>query len=350
MSLIVNLTNSEAAYAVSMGVDGLWQVTAVVKFACTWDQSGQAVPIAPAPIVTLDELSGEAASSSLLRACELTPAKARFDILLAGAIAFPNPIIQIDVELVVGSRLRKRARVYGDRFWLPGVIADLVPSEPRPVSRVPIAWERSYGGSDPDDEKCVEPRNPAGSGIAKDPKTLHGRPAPNFEDPEKAIGALIGTPDPIGFGPVAAHWQPRIALAGTYDEAWEKNRRPLPPSDFSTAFFNVAPADQQLDGYLPGEECCLLNMTTAVHDRFQLPPITVPVAFVTSDAFTEDWAVVDTLTIEPEERRFSLLAKAQSVLPDGPQSLGRIIVGEMTQSIRTAVETGGDIPDDGIQR
>jgi hypothetical protein len=341
MSLIVNLTSSEVAYVLGIGCDGQWQATTVVKTMYVWNQSGEVSPVPASPITTLDEIAGEGASSGLLRARELAPLKPKLDVLLAGAIAFPNAITEIDVELKVGSRLRKRARVFGDRIWLPGMVADMVPSQPRPVTRVPIAWERSYGGTDPDDPTCAERRNPAGSGVAKDLKTLHGRPAPNFEHPEKAIGAVIGTPDPIGFGPVAAHWQQRIVLAGAYDEAWEKSRRPLPPEDFSPAFFNVAPADQRLDGYLAGEEVRLHNLTTAVHDHFNLPASAVPIAFVASDDFTEEIAVVDTLVIEPEERRFSLLCKAQATLGEGPRSLGRIVVGAMTGEIRDAVGSGG---------
>jgi hypothetical protein len=340
VSLIINLTNFEAAHVVGMGLDGSWQVIAVVKATYTWDRTGIVSPAPPLPIGMLDEFFGEPASSGLLRASEITPAKPKLDVLLAGAIVFPRPVTETHVELAVGSRLRKRVRVFGDRIWLPGLMADVVPSRLRPVNRVPIAWERSYGGADPNDAKYTEPRNPAGSGVARNPKTLHGRPAPNFEDPDKAIGALFGKPDPVGFGPIAAHWQQRVARAGTYDEAWKKSRRPLPPEDFSPAFFNVAPTDQQLDEYLPGEKVHLINMTTAVDDRFDLPAFTVPIAIVSSDDLAEGTAGVDTLTIEPEERRFSLLARVQAKLRDGPQSLGRIVIGDMPQGMRSAIETG----------
>jgi hypothetical protein len=209
---------------------------------------------------------------------------------------------------------------------------------------VPIAWERSYGGTDREDPALVEPKNPAGSGIAKDPTKLHGQIAPNFEHPEKPIGSLLATPEPIGFGPVATHWPQRTALAGTYDQAWKEKRRPLPPADFSRAFFNVAPADQQLDEYLEGEECRLINMTPAGKDRFCLPSLKIPVAFVAGDELVDDWLTVDTLIIEPEERRISILAKAEVPLTDGPESLGRIIIGEMGPEIRAAIEEGRELP------
>ena len=60
-----------------------------------------------------------------------------------------------------------------------------------------------------------------------------------------------------------------------------------------------------MDKYLPGEKVRLLNMTTAVHDQFDLPAFAVPVAIASSDGLVEETAVVDTLTIEPEERRFA---------------------------------------------
>ena len=70
----------------------------------------------------------------------------------------------------------------------------------------------------------------------------------------------------------------------------------------------------------------------------------LPVAFVTADEFAETQAEVDTVTIEPEERRLTLLAKAQTALPSGPQSLSRIVIGEMSDAIRESVETGGGPP------
>lgn len=345
MSLILNLTDAEVAYSVGMGVDGLWQAILVAKLAYGWDANGEIAPLRAAPVLVLDEFAGEPGISGLVRARELGPLKPKVDVLLAGALVFPGETSEAEVELAVGSRILKRARVFGERVWLPGVVADLVPSDPRPLTRVPIAWERSYGGSDPDDPQTAEPLNPVGSGVAKNPTRLHGQPAPNFEEIGRAIGALIGKPAPVGFGPIADHWQQRIALAGTYGEAWAKTRRPLPPEDFSAAFFNVAPADQQLDKYLPGEEVRLMNMTAVGIDRFRLPTVRVPVAFVTSDELTEDCAAVDTIIIEPEERRFSVIAKAAAMLPSGPQSLGRIVVGELDGALREAIETGGTLPE-----
>ena len=59
------------------------------------------------------------------------------DVLLAGAITFQRPTAETEVELSVGARLLKRARVFGDRLWLPAVLTPIVPSEPMPERITP---------------------------------------------------------------------------------------------------------------------------------------------------------------------------------------------------------------------
>lgn len=51
---------------------------------------------------------------------------------------------------------------------------------------------------------------------------------------------------PAGFGVIARHWAPRIALSGTYDNTWINTRWPLLPKDFDERFWNCAPQDQQI--------------------------------------------------------------------------------------------------------
>ena len=136
MSQIVNLTDYEVAPLVNTGSDGRWQAIAIVKATYTWDASGKCSLVEALPVLLTEEFAGPPAASGLLRASEQSPPKPKVDVLLAGALSFPQPITMIDVELSVGSRLLKRARVFGDRAWLPGVVADLTPSQPRPVTRV----------------------------------------------------------------------------------------------------------------------------------------------------------------------------------------------------------------------
>ena len=53
------------------------------------------------------------------------------------------------------------------------------------------------------------------------------------------------TSRPAGFGPIPPHWQPRLRYAGTYDEAWQRDRYPLYPTDLDDRFFLCSPEDQR---------------------------------------------------------------------------------------------------------
>src|SRR4029077_9268994 len=140
---------------------------------------GEASPLLPAePIREVDEYAGKPEASGLIHAADLSPPKPRMDVLLIGEIVFPNPIGETDVTLELGRRLRKTLRVFGDRTWRPGVAADLAPARPKPIARLPIAWEKSFGGTDPKDPTCIERRNPVGGGLRRDPGDLVGHPVP----------------------------------------------------------------------------------------------------------------------------------------------------------------------------
>lgn len=66
---------------------------------------------------------------------------------------------------------------------------------------------------------------------------------------------------PAGFGIVSRAWQPRLAMAGTYDQAWLEKRHPYLPADFNFRYWNGAPEDQQVRSFLTGDETVtLFNM------------------------------------------------------------------------------------------
>jgi hypothetical protein len=276
----------------------------------------------------------------LIHAADLGPAKPRLDVLIEGAVLFPAPIEEADVTLEIGSRLRKTVKVFGDRVWYARPGSGVVPSRPKAATKVPIAWERSFGGRDPKDPTCVERRNPAGTGMCREPGGLVDHPAPSFEDPTEPLKSSKDRPPPRGFGPIAPHWLPRSKLAGTFDDRWQKERWPLLPEDFDPAFFNVAPNDQQLDRFIPGEEVRLTSMTVAGRDRFLLPDLLVPVTFVSDRTVFETASAVDTLIIEPAERRFSLLARATFSPRPTILALREIVVGEPSMGRRRAIAAG----------
>ncbi|WGS51123.1 DUF2169 domain-containing protein [Paraburkholderia sp. D15] len=67
---------------------------------------------------------------------------------------------------------------------------------------------------------------------------------------------------PAGFGAVGRAWAPRLALAGTYDDAWLKHRWPYLPKDFDFGYWNCAPADQQIPYPSPNARIELWNLTS----------------------------------------------------------------------------------------
>lgn len=284
------------------------------------------------PLVEADVYGGEPGASSPLSASDFVPFKPLVDVLVCGALVLPAEVEQADVTLEVGARIRKTVRVYGDRFFMPGIVGGLAVSRPRRFRYMPITWERAFGGTDPDDPRIFEPRNPVGRGVRRHARQLEGTLAPNFEDPQRPSRA-------VGFGPIAPHWHPRRKLAGTYDEAWQDTRFPLLPIDFDERFFNVAPEDQQLHGYLPGEEVRLTYMTEIGRERFRLPSFDVRVRFAEYPGLTTDARIVpDTIIIEPAERRVSLVGRVRYYPRKDLVALKQVIVGEPTPGFLKALE------------
>lgn len=339
MGSAINLTPYAVGERAGKDSEGLPLFVAVVKGTFAWERDGSVRPVAPVPVQEADELMGEPATSSLLAASELGPPKPRVDVLLKGTLTAAAPFTELDVGLRVGTRLQKVAKVFGARYWLPGIMHDMVPSKPRPTQALPFAWELSFGGSDPQDTRATEPRNPAGTGVSKRPAELQGKQAPSFEDPASLIKSSSDRPAPRGFGPVAAHWEPRCKLAGTYDEAWQTKRAPLLPNDFDPGYWNVAPADQQLADYQPGEEVRLFNLSSRGVDFFRLPDFEVPVTFSSREKLLETFAHVDTLVIEPAEQRFSLVARAAFSPRPNLLAMGQV-VGQPTAACLRALASG----------
>jgi len=189
------------------------------------------------------------------------------DIVLIGHAYAQTPnTTEMQVGLSVGP-VKKIVRVIGDRYLVKndGVISI---SEPQPFEKIPLVYERAFGGwdrRDPDPNIFrLEPRNPVGTGYrdlsldTDDQLTL-----PNIEDPQQPYKAYGDTPPPAGFGFVSPHWQPRASLAGTYDKAWDEQRKPLLPEDFDRRFFNAASPGLVAPGYLKGNEKVVIGQVAS---------------------------------------------------------------------------------------
>jgi hypothetical protein len=248
----------------------------VVAVKCTFDiapDGATAVAEDQPAVVRAPEYNGEPGHSSLRFESDLVLTKTTTDVIVVGHAYAPRgrPVAQMDVGFRVGPVL-KIVDIFGDRTW--GAVGT---SSPQPFLKMPLVYERAFGGVDQKSEhpeRDWESRNPVGTGFAVSRANLRGVPAPNFEYPHERIESWKDRPRPAGFGPIAPHWQPRAKFAGTYDDAWMKERQPLLPADFDDRFFQCAPEDQQSPSFLRGGEPVVLYRLTPAGDlRFSLPRI-----------------------------------------------------------------------------
>ena len=119
-------------------------------FALFPDLAGRAPPLAPMqqPIPVAGEHVGEPGRSSLRREPETAWFKPGTDLVLLGHAQAPGgePVTQLDAGLRVGAT-QKIVRVFGDRAWTD-TGAGLSVSGPQPFQRLPLVWERAFGGKD----------------------------------------------------------------------------------------------------------------------------------------------------------------------------------------------------------
>jgi hypothetical protein len=237
----------------------LWVVVVKATYDITPD-GGTTLARDQVPPTLVPVHHGDPARSSVLYETDLVPPKPATDILVTGHAHAPGgrPCTEFTVGFDLAG-LRKVLVVRGDRRFARFLGAVVRPGPMTPVVRVPLVYERAYGGFDDRDpdpaRQRLDARNPVGCGVAARAEHLVGQPVANFEYP----GADVTRAGPAGFGPIASHWKPRSDHAGTYDAAWVRSRKPLLPEDFDERHFNCAPADQQLRGGLPRDARLLLH-------------------------------------------------------------------------------------------
>lgn len=239
-------------------------------------------PIDPSPEMTAEDLhTGDPLTSACRYESDLVPFKPKTDCLCVGN-AYPakgKPGPNCIVAFGVGSFL-KQILVIGKRTWqASGGGKWNTPTPPQPFVSLPVSFDHAFGGRDPadPDKHRFFAANPVGKGYASVETALGGLELPNLEDPANPMRGPKDQPAPRSFGPVGRTWTPRLALAGTYDKRWLDAGAPVPPDDFNEAFYNCAPLDQQIQGYLRGDETVRVKNMHPVHSElaFPLPGIRV---------------------------------------------------------------------------
>ncbi len=262
------------------------------------------------PVVgATDVFHGDPGTSSLRSEGGLAPFKRRADVHI-NAVAhapggWPTPAWLVRAQV---GKVEKALRITGPRRWVRGPGGFLL-TEPEPCATVPVRYEHAFGGIWRNNwgESDVFEQNPLGRGHLPEgelPVDLTFE-APQIEAPDDPVKEIGKAYSPEGLGPMPPSWLPRRALAGTFDEAWKRERWPDLPLDFDYGFHNSAHPDLVYPGYLRGDEEILLeNLHPSGSLQFQLPSYEVGlIALLKSGSRAVVPMLLDTLMIDvPAER------------------------------------------------
>lgn len=272
------------------------------------DQSNLGFANDQTPIIDADQYIGEPDNASVKVESDLAPYKAATDIIVCGeAVAIGGQAIrQLDASVAVNDSLHS-IRVFGDRYWHRHSGTWQI-SEPDFFERMPLVFERAFGGgqaSSPNQPSDLFSQNPVGMGyFSSQQPDREDKRLPNLEYPQQLIASPHDKPAPATFGVINRSWEPRISLAGSYDDQWQKERMPLLPLDFDERYYNcgnlVLP---MLNG---NENIVLTNMHESGPLRFVLPALDLNITVKIRGEETVHKPNLDTLFIEPSLRQVSL--------------------------------------------
>ncbi len=261
---------------------------------------------------------GDDETRSLYAPNDLVPFKRRVDVVLVGQAFAPKgaPARSLAARLAVGS-IDKAIDVHANRaLTREGEIR-----EGAPWASMPLLYERAAGG--------LDTWNPVGVSLDAPPDAYGQRVLPNLRPVTAAHGEPTEPVAPIGFGPIAASWRVRRDRLRQRAEAWNEARYEdvVLGDDFDAGYFQVAPADQQLEA-LRDEEAIVLEHLHAEHPRLatQLSGLQ-PKAFVDIPGQTprDLRLVADTLWIDTDRAICTVTWRGQVPLVAREQP-GRVLV------------------------
>jgi len=286
------------------------------------------------PLLLSDEFTGEPGLSATTFECDYAHRKPACDVLVHGSAYAPDgrPTVKVPVALQAGP-IRKAFHVVGDRRWI-STWRGMSSTKPVPFETMPVSYDRAYGGADSREGKPDKIKtyisNPIGVGYypLSRGKELDGKPLANTEEPRQPARSRTGKYRPMSLGPMSRNFAERVKHAGTYDQRWMDEQAPFWPDDFDYRYFQAAPADQQMPHPQGGEEILVQNMDPGAVLRFVLPDLRMPVIFVPhrgGDRSAD--ARVDTIVIEPSQRRFMLTWRADMPMRRSCFEVRSVVVG-----------------------
>ncbi|WP_158622181.1 DUF2169 domain-containing protein [Corallococcus sp. CA047B] len=331
-----NHTPFAAEKFVLIGPQG--QEAVLVVLAATFKTSNAVLQLADeqAGVRLTDAYSGPPGQSSLLSTHELALFKPLVDVIISGSAYAPGgrPAERVPIEVRVGD-VQKALWAFGHRVWAAGLL-----TRPHPFTKMPLLWERAFGGVSPRTGAAFD-RNPIGLGF-DGARSIEGLPGelPNLEYQTAPIRRHSDAPPPAGLSPIAPSWEPRRSLAGTYDQRWLETKWPLLPTDFDPKHNQTAPVDQQSRTIVGGEPVRLLNLTPDGLWTFRLPVLDVPVHLLYDRGVKRVALKLDTVELEPDTRRVRLTARVSHETVRGSERLREIVLGHMGEAWLRARQSG----------
>lgn len=290
------------------------------------------------PLAMADTFTGDPGLSAPVHEADFAPHKQRCDILLLGSAYSPHgrPVTRIEAGLRVGGWSKTLSAV-GPRHWVCGPL-HATASLPEPFVHQPLSYDVAFGGvdlrhEDPSEHAAFMP-NPIGRGFHRHVRAawVDGAPLPRTEEVGRVVVDPAGPYRPMAFGPVGRGWSSRACFAGTYDEEWLEKHFPFLPPDFDARYYQAAPADQQmpLEAFQQGPvDVTLGNLTPEGLARFTIPHLVAPVHVFPRKGPREDFtAVLDTVVIEPDARRFTLSWRVTRPLRSSLLEIAQVLVGK----------------------
>ena len=322
MQLHIGSKHLATDIAVALDMTGREHLVIVTKATWSIPESGQRPrPLPPQPLVMTDEYYGAPGESPLRCSADMARFKARCDVIFDACAHSPDgrPTRELHAGFELGP-LRKLLRVLGPRQWqsTDGGRTFRLGSSSEFV-RTPLHHGLAFGGTrwyqEGGERLCeTNEHNPSGLGFAgaRTLGQMHLQAAHQLEHVQHPVQQPGDVIPPAALSAVARNWLPRRSLAGTYDEAWQRDVFPLLPHDFDEQFHQCAPEDQQMPYPQGGETVRLLNLLPGRPDmRFELPNFKPKVGVLRSDTSQEaPKAHLHTLSFETEELRFSAVWRA----------------------------------------
>jgi len=307
---LINTTPFKAGSALLIDLEGHDLAVAAVKATFTIPEKGKSPALSDeqTDVFSMDQVEGEP-GFGIRYPADLVIGKKNTDIGIHGTVYSPkNESVKKLSAAVKVDDLYKEILVIGNRTWTKSLFRPgYTMTEPEPFVRMPLSVNRMFGGmaTTKKGEKIPYEENPAGTGFVLDGNQVGGIRLPNFENPKQRIKTYRKTYAPVTLGFSLPCSAGRRGYAGTYDESWIKNRRPIPPKDMDLRFFNYAQPELVADGFLTGgERVTLANLTPEGMKTFHIPFYDIRLTFNLNGVLKTKKTRLHTLVIEPDLNRF----------------------------------------------